>query len=114
MLIILILFFLKVAMETVEYSEVKTGNRCEAVVLGGQTFASKLAIAVAGATTGLTLSLIGYQPNVTQSSTTLTGIFVIISIIPAVASLLRLLVLMKYDYTEDEFYQCQKIFGTAV
>lgn len=63
--------------ETVEYSEVKTGKRCEAIVFGGQTFASKVAIAVAGATTGLVLSLIGYQANAVQSQTTLTGIFVI-------------------------------------
>ncbi|WP_251574408.1 MFS transporter [Limosilactobacillus agrestimuris] len=48
--------------ETVEYSEVKTGKRCEAIVFGGQTFASKVA-AVAGATTGLVLSFIGYKAN---------------------------------------------------
>lgn len=95
--------------ETVEYSEVKTGKRCEAVVFGGQTFASKVAIALAGATTGITLSAIGYQPNVAQSNTTLTGIFIIVSIIPAIASLLRLLVLTKYDYTETEFKKCQAI-----
>lgn len=95
--------------ETVEYSEVKTGKRCEAIVFGGQTFASKVAIAVAGATTGLVLSLIGYQANAVQSQTTLTGIFVIVSIIPAIASLLRLLVLIKYDYTETEFHKCQMI-----
>lgn len=95
--------------ETVEYSEVKTGKRCEAIVFGGQTFASKVAIAIAGATTGITLSAIGYQANAVQSSTTLTGIFVIVSIIPAIASLLRLLVLAKYDYTETEFKKCQQI-----
>lgn len=95
--------------ETVEYSEVKTGKRCEAIVFGGQTFASKVAIALAGATTGITLSAIGYQPNVTQSQGTMTGIFVIISIIPAIASLLRLIVLTKYDYTETEFHKCQRI-----
>lgn len=95
--------------ETVEYSEVKTGKRCEAIVFGGQTFASKVAIAVAGATTGLVLSFIGYKANAVQSQTTLTGIFVIVSIIPAIASLLRLLVLAKYNYTETEFHKCQAI-----
>lgn len=59
--------------ETVEYSEVKTGKRCEAIVFGGQTFASKVAIAVAGATTGLVLSCIGYKANAVQTQTTLTG-----------------------------------------
>lgn len=95
--------------ETVEYSEVKTGKRCEAIVFGGQTFASKVAIAVAGATTGLVLSCIGYKANAVQTQTTLTWIFVIVSIIPAIASLLRLLVLAKYNYTETEFHKCQMI-----
>ncbi|MFC6253516.1 MFS transporter [Secundilactobacillus hailunensis] len=95
--------------ETVEYTEVKTGKRCEAIVFGGQTFASKLAIAFAGATTGLILSFIGYQPNTAQSSGTMTGLFIIISILPALGSLLRLWVLKGYDYTEDEFKNCRKI-----
>lgn len=95
--------------ETVEYTEVKTGKRCEAIVFGGQTFASKLAIALAGATTGLVLSFIGYQPNTAQSTGTLTGLFIIISILPALGSLLRLWVLKGYDYTEDDFYNCRKV-----
>ncbi|WP_203650095.1 MFS transporter [Secundilactobacillus yichangensis] len=95
--------------ETVEYTEVKTGKRCEAIVFGGQTFASKLAIAFAGATTGLILSFISYQPNTAQSSSTLTGLFIIISILPALGSLLRLWVLKGYDYNEDDFRNCRKI-----
>lgn len=97
--------------ETVEYSEAKTGKRFEAIVFGGQTFASKLAIAAAGAMTGIMLSVLGYQANVTQSSTTLTGLFIIISILPALGSLLRLLILSKYDYTETEFRECQRIIA---
>ncbi|WP_034546069.1 MFS transporter [Levilactobacillus namurensis] len=97
--------------ETVEYSEVKTGKRFEAIVFGGQTFASKLAIAAAGALTGVLLSVLGYQANATQSSTTLTGLFIIISILPALGSLLRLLMLSKYDYTETEFKECQRIIA---
>lgn len=95
--------------ETVEYSEVQTGKRCEAIVFGGQTFASKLAIAAAGALTGVLLSIIGYQANTVQNTETLTGLFVIISILPALGSLLRLLVLSKYDYTETEFQECQQV-----
>lgn len=95
--------------ETVEYSEVQTGKRCEAIVFGGQTFASKLAIAAAGALTGVLLSMIGYQANTVQNETTLQGLFIIISILPALGSFLRLVVLSKYDYTETEFQECQLI-----
>ena len=95
--------------ETIEYSQVKTGHRAEAVVFGGQTFSSKLAIALAGATTGLTLTFLGYQPNVAQTSGTLNGLFIVISILPALGALLKLLLLTKYDYTETEFKEYQRI-----
>lgn len=95
--------------ETIEYSQVKTGHRAEAVVFGGQTFSSKLAIAFAGATTGILLSVMGYQANTTQSSPTLNAIFIVISILPALGALLRLLILTKYDFTETEFKEYQEI-----
>ena len=95
--------------ETVEYSEVKTGKRTEAIVFGGQTFAGKLSVALAGAFIGLLLTLIGYQANVEQTEFTLTGLFIVVSILPALGSLLRLLVLSKYDYTEVEFNECIRI-----
>ena len=95
--------------ETVEYSEVKTGKRCEAIVFGGQTFAGKLSVALAGAFTGVILSIIGYQANVEQTDFTLTGLFMVVSILPALGSFLRLLLLSKYDYTEDEFNDCLRI-----
>ncbi|MCM3112423.1 MFS transporter [Lederbergia lenta] len=95
--------------ETVEYSEVKTGKRTEAIVFGGQTFAGKLSVALAGAFTGLILTLIGYQANVEQTEFTLSGLFIVVSILPALGSLLRLLVLSKYDYTEVEFNECLRI-----
>ncbi|WP_051258373.1 MFS transporter [Atopococcus tabaci] len=95
--------------ETIEYSEVKTGKRFEAIAFSGQTFTGKLSVALAGATTGIILSVIGYQPNVAQSPETLTGLFFVISLLPALGSLLRLLLLMRYDYTETEFNEALKI-----
>lgn len=49
--------------ETIEYSEVKTGRRCEAITFSGQTFMGKLSAAVAGSLTGLILVAIGYVPE---------------------------------------------------
>ncbi|WP_305768104.1 MFS transporter [Candidatus Epulonipiscium viviparus] len=88
--------------ETIEYGEVKTGNRCEAIAFSGQTFTGKLAVAFAGAGTGLLLTIIGYNPGGTQTASTLSGIFMAICIVPAIGSLCRLLLLLKYDYTEDK------------
>lgn len=90
--------------ETIEYSEVKTGKRCEAIIFSGQTFTGKLAAAISGALSGVILTFIGYNANVTtQSSETLSGLFLAISIIPIIGSLIRALVLFTYKYTEDEY-----------
>lgn len=91
--------------ETIEYSEVKTGKRFEAITFTGQTFTGKLSTALAGASTGLILTLLGYQPNVSQSPQTLHGLFLVISILPALGSFIRILLLLTYDYTEEEYNQ---------
>lgn len=88
--------------ETIEYSEVKTGKRCEAVAFSGQTFTGILAVALAGAGTGLLLTMVGYVPNQIQTNYTLDGIFLAVCIVPAIGSLCRLLLLLSYSYTEDE------------
>jgi len=90
--------------ETIEYSEVKTGKRCEAIIFSGQTFTGKLAAAISGALSGVVLTFIGYNANATtQSPETLSGLFLAISIIPIIGSVIRALVLATYKYTEDEY-----------
>ena len=54
-------------------------------------------------------TFLGYQPNVAQTSGTLNGLFIVISILPALGALLKLLILTKYDYTETEFKEYQRI-----
>ena len=90
--------------ETIEYSEVKTGKRCEAIIFSGQTFTGKLAAAISGALSGVILTFIGYSANATtQSPEALSGLFLAISIIPIIGSIIRAIVLMTYKYTEDEY-----------
>lgn len=90
--------------ETIEYSEVKTGKRCEAIIFSGQTFTGKLAAAVSGALSGVVLTVVGYNANaITQSPETLKGLFLAISIVPILGSIIRIIVLSTYKYTEDEY-----------
>ena len=90
--------------ETIEYSEARTGKRCEAIIFSGQTFTGKLAAALSGALSGVILTMIGYNANATvQSAQTLNGLFLAISIVPIVGSVLRLIILSTYKYTEDEY-----------
>ena len=88
--------------DTIEYSEWRTGRRCEAITFSGQTFTGKLSIAIAGGLTGVVLNAIGYLPGQAQSSQTLSGLFFCIVLIPALGSVLRLVCMSFYTFTEDK------------
>ncbi len=89
--------------ETIEYSELKTGKRNEAVTFSGQTFTGKLSIAIAGGLTGLILTVIGYVPNQQQSPETLQALFFVICLLPALGSLIRFGIMYFYTFTEDRY-----------
>ena len=90
--------------ETIEYSEVKTGWRCEAITFSGQTFMGKLSAAIAGSLTGLILIAIGYVPEAAvQSPGTLNGLFMVVSLLPVAGGLIRLVILRYYTYTEEAY-----------
>lgn len=96
--------------ETIEYSEVKTGKRCEAITFSGQTFMGKLSVAIAGSLTGLILVAIGYVPEAAiQSQATLDGLFMVISLLPVVGGIIRLVILKYYTYTEEAYRRDLKI-----
>ncbi|MCA0970728.1 MFS transporter [Halobacillus litoralis] len=89
--------------ETIEYTELKTGKRNEAVTFSGQTFTGKLSVAVAGGLTGVILTWINYAPNQAQSVATTDALFFVVALLPALGSLIRLIVMYFYNYTEDEY-----------
>jgi len=90
--------------ETIEYSEVKTGKRCEAITFSGQTFVGKLSTAIAGTVTGIILVMIGYVPEAAQQSPeTLNGLFFVISALPIVGGIIRLIILSTYKYNEEAY-----------
>lgn len=96
--------------ETVEYAEYKTGIRTEAVTFSGQTFSGKLSVALAGTFSGLILSAINYNPELsTQSTETLSWFFIIIVLLPALGSLFRLIVLHFHTYDELEHEKILKL-----
>ncbi|WP_336511535.1 MFS transporter [Alteribacter salitolerans] len=89
--------------ETIEFTELRTGQRSEAVTFSGQTFTGKLSVAIAGGATGVILTIINYVPNQAQSPATLQGLFFVIALLPAVGSLIRLIIMYFYRFTEDKY-----------
>jgi GPH family glycoside/pentoside/hexuronide:cation symporter len=70
-----------------DYSEWKTGRRSTGLVFAASSFAQKMGWALGGAATGWILAAFGYQAG-SATPESLQGIRMLVSIIPAAASLL--------------------------
>lgn len=88
--------------DSVEYSYYHSGKRTAAITFSGQTFVGKLSVAVAGGLTGIILAFIGYVPNTVQSTSTLSGLFLCVSLLPALGALLRIAIFSRYTFNEDQ------------
>lgn len=91
--------------EAVDYGEFRLGTRNESVVFSTQTFVVKFAGAFSGLISGVGLKMIGFVPNEVQSTGTMTGMRVIMIVIPAVLSLLCLVVYVKGYRLNEDYYR---------
>ncbi|WP_435928342.1 MFS transporter [Dryocola sp. BD613] len=82
--------------EAVDYGEKKTGLRVSGLAFGGILFFQKFGMGIAGGVLGFLLSHFGYQAEVQQSARSLTGIALMMTIIPAVFHLATGLLMKKY------------------
>jgi sugar (glycoside-pentoside-hexuronide) transporter len=94
--------------DTVEYAEWKIGKRSESMVFSMVTFMAKLANAVGSSVTAFGLAAIGYIPNVQQSVKTLAGINQLMSIWPALLSMLAIVTILFYKLTEKKYNEILK------
>lgn len=89
--------------EAVDYGELKDGVRASGLSFGGISFCQKAGGGLAGLAGGLLLAFFQYQPNVAQSEFTLTGLALMLTIIPGVFHALLGFVLFKYKIS-DQYY----------
>lgn len=89
--------------EAVDYGEHKTQERVSGLAFGGISFCQKFGMGVAGAIVGWLLTYFDYVPNQTQSSFTLSGIALMLSVIPGLFHLLTGLLMYRYFIT-DKYY----------
>lgn len=68
--------------DTADYSEWKFGRRATGLVFSAATFAQKAGWGIGGALAGWLLALYKFVPNTEQTATSLTGIKLMISVIP--------------------------------
>ncbi|MGJ9383566.1 glycoside-pentoside-hexuronide (GPH):cation symporter [Salipaludibacillus sp. CF4.18] len=87
--------------DVIDYGEWKTGFRQEGTTYSLYSFMRKLSQAVAGWAAGMGLTLIGYVPNVAQTPETLTGLMVMMVLLPAIACLICFII-FKFGYLLDD------------
>lgn len=82
--------------DTVEFGEWKTGIRSESTIFGAVAFAQKLALGFATLIAGLLLDGFGYVANAEQTPLALTGLKIMISIIPFCTAIICLVLVLTY------------------
>ncbi|MDV5169936.1 MFS transporter [Photobacterium rosenbergii] len=89
--------------EAVDYGTFKTGKRVSGLAFGGISFSQKFGMGIAGAIVGWLLTYFEYVPNEVQSDHTLTGIALMLTVIPGFFHFLMGAFMFKYKVT-DKYY----------
>jgi GPH family glycoside/pentoside/hexuronide:cation symporter len=89
--------------ETIDYGQVKTGKRVSGFAFGGISVCQKAGMAVAGGMVGILLTYFNYQPNQDQTPLALTGIALMLTVIPGFFHFIMGLLMFKYRIS-DTYY----------
>lgn len=88
--------------DTVEYGEWKSGSRNEGMTFSVVTFGQKIGTGVGAALTGWTLALANYVPKASiQSISTMNGILLLMVWVPAILSVIQIILLYKYKLDKE-------------
>ncbi|MBE0449373.1 MAG: melibiose:sodium transporter MelB [Clostridia bacterium] len=90
--------------DTVEYGEWKLGIRSESIVFSIQTFIVKVSSAVSAFIVGIGLQVIGFVPDAVQSTATLTGLRLLMFMVPIFGLVASLIIYMKRYKIDAAFY----------
>lgn len=88
--------------DTIEYAELKTGQRSEGLIFSSQTFMVKFSNALTSWVMGIILTATGFVANMGQSAAALQGIHIIISLFPFIACAIAIVPMFFYPLTEKK------------
>ena len=83
-----------------DYSEWKTGRRATGLIFSSSSMSQKLGWTLGGSLTGWLLFYFGFEANTIQSESALTGICLMMSIFPAIATGISALFISRYPLSE--------------
>lgn len=95
--------FWSIISEAVDYGQLKSGKRVAGMAFGGVSFAQKMGMSLAAGLVGWLLTYFQYQADVVQSAFTLSGIALLLTVIPGVFHLGMGLLMYRYKIT-DAYY----------
>jgi sugar (glycoside-pentoside-hexuronide) transporter len=93
--------------DTIDYAELKQGERNEGIITSTRTFITKLATAVAGALLAYLLDPLGYVENQVQTAAVNDAFHRLMSLYPAIIYLAAFLVIIFYPLDEEHFAQME-------
>jgi GPH family glycoside/pentoside/hexuronide:cation symporter len=94
--------------DTADYSEWKYGRRSTGLVFSAASFAQKAGWGIGGALAGWLLALFNFVPNAEQSETAMTGIKLMISVVPGILYMSCAIFLFFYNIDRDMEIQMQE------
>lgn len=95
--------------DVVDYGEYKFGTRNESVIFSTQTFVVKLAGALSGFISGIGLELIGFVENTQQSPRTITGMRVLMFVIPGIFAVITYIIYKRFYKIRGAFFDKMKV-----
>lgn len=88
-----------------DYSEIKNGRRATGLIFSSSSMSQKFGWTLGGALTGWLLAIFGFQANIEQTPTTITGIRMMLSFFPAIGALLSAILIYFYHLSDDFMYR---------
>lgn len=91
-----------------DYSEWKTGRRATGLIFSSSSMSQKFGWTLGGALTGWLLGYYGFQANAIQSADVQTGIKLMLSIFPAIGTILSVVFISLYPLNENTMGKISK------
>lgn len=85
-----------------DYSEWKTGRRATGLIFSSSSMSQKFGWSIGGALTGWLLAYFGFQANVVQSQEAQQGIRMMLSLLPAIGTVLSVVFISVYPLSEQK------------
>ena len=93
--------------DTADYSEWRYGRRATGLVFSAATFAQKAGWGIGGALAGWMLALFKFMPNLDQTATAITGIKLMMSVLPGILYMSCAILLIFYSIDQKTCLEMQ-------